>query len=502
MRSLVLAALLAALPPAALAAQTASVPAHGGAAITAEDVAARVAWLASDELAGRETPSPGLEAAAAYAAAEFARFGLQPAGDSGSFVQRYPLQSARMDRERVLFRAGPDVFAYGTQYFVAPSMRGDSTAAAAIYLGNVRPGLALPTEARDRIVVFAIADTLSAATQEAWQEKLVASVVTAMSGGAAGIVLILDPAFSVATIGMLAQFVAGQQAPLPVVGVAHDAIAPLFATAGHDLAALRAADPAAPLVLPGEFVIRTAASAATDLVPNVVALLPGSDPALKDEYIVFTAHIDHVGIGAPDARGDSIYNGADDDASGTAAVLELAQAFAAAPRAPQRSLLFLLVSGEERGLLGSRHFVAEPTVPLAQIVANINADMIGRNHPDTVYAIGGDYTTMGEVVQRVARENPELRLAVAPDPLPEEQLFFRSDHYSFAARDIPALFFTTGLHADYHRASDEAEHIDADKLARITRLLYALGEQLGNAAERPAWTEAGRAALEAARASR
>ena len=502
MRSLISSALLAALLPAGLAAQTATLPAHGTPEISAADVHARIAWLASDELAGRNTPSPGLETAAAYAAAEFARFGLQPAGDSGSFVQRYPLQSASMDRARVLFQLADQVLAYGTQYFVVPAMTGDSTAAAALYVGTARPGVTLPAEARGRIAVFAIADTLSAATQQAWQQNLTAAVIAGISGGAAGVVLVLDPAFSDAAIGMLAGFTAGQSAPVPVAGVAHDAIAPLFAAAGQDLARLRAAEPAAPVALPGTIIIRTGAQSATDRVPNIVAILPGSDSVLKHEYIVYSAHIDHVGVGAADSEGDSIFNGADDDASGTAAVLELAQAFAARPNAPRRSLVFLLVSGEEKGLLGSRWFVDNPPVPLAQIVGNINLDMIGRNHPDTIYGIGVEYTTLGADAQAIARQQPDIGITVAPDPVPEEQLFFRSDHFSFAAKDIPALFFTTGLHEDYHRPSDEPETIDAAKLARVTLLLERLGEQAANAAERPAWTEAGRAALAKARAGR
>jgi Zn-dependent M28 family amino/carboxypeptidase len=256
------------------------------------------------------------------------------------------------------------------------------------------------------------------------------------------------------------------------------------------------------VALPGTIIIRTGAQSATDRVPNIVAILPGSDSVLKHEYIVYSAHIDHVGVGAADAEGDSIFNGADDDASGTAAVLELAQAFAARPNAPRRSLVFLLVSGEEKGLLGSRWFVDNPPVPLAQIVGNINLDMIGRNHPDTIYGIGVEYTTLGADAQAIARQQPDIGITVAPDPVPEEQLFFRSDHFSFAAKDIPALFFTTGLHEDYHRPSDEPETIDAAKLARVTLLLERLGEQAANAAERPAWTEAGRAALAKARAGR
>jgi Zn-dependent M28 family amino/carboxypeptidase len=206
---------------------------------------------------------------------------------------------------------------------------------------------------------------------------------------------------------------------------------------------------------------------------------------------VFSAHIDHVGVGQPDEAGDSIYNGADDDASGTSAVLELAEAFATLDRRPARSIMFLLVSGEEKGLLGSAHFVEDPPVPTAQMVANINIDMIGRNAPDTVVAIGQDYSSLGPAVQSVAAAHPDLGLVVAPDLWPEEQLFFRSDHFSFAAKEVPAIFFTTGLHDDYHRPSDQPETIDNDKLTRITRLLFHYAYDLATSPERPQWTAEG-----------
>jgi Zn-dependent M28 family amino/carboxypeptidase len=174
----------------------------------------------------------------------------------------------------------------------------------------------------------------------------------------------------------------------------------------------------------------------------------------------------------------------------------VAQAFAAQQKAPARSLVFLLVSGEEKGLLGSQYFAQHPTVPIEKIIADINIDMIGRNNPDTVSAIGQEYSDLGTTVQQVATAHAgELKLVVAPDLWPEENLFVRSDHYSFAARGVPAIFFTTGLHADYHKVSDEPGTIDNDKVARISRLIYLLGEAVAKAPARPQWTEAGRAKL-------
>ncbi|MGH7465815.1 MAG: M28 family metallopeptidase, partial [Longimicrobiales bacterium] len=284
------------------------------------------------------------------------------------------------------------------------------------------------------------------------------------------------------------------QVPMPVVGVRYDAAKQIFRQAGLDLDAVRTATE--PATLDGvTLALRTPVGGSSVEVPNVVAILPGSDSVLSREYIVFSAHIDHVGVGTPDESGDSIYNGADDDASGTTAVLEIAEAFADLAQPPARSIMFVLVSGEEKGLLGSQHFVGDPPVPVAQMAANINIDMIGRNAPDTVVAIGQDYSSLGPAIQRVAGAHPRLGLTVAPDLWPEEQLFFRSDHFSFAVKEVPAIFFTTGLHDDYHQPSDEPDTINNDKLTRVARLLFLFALDLANAPERPQWTAEGLAEM-------
>ena len=213
---------------------------------------------------------------------------------------------------------------------------------------------------------------------------------------------------------------------------------------------------------------------------------------LRDQYVVFSAHMDHVGMGPPDSEGDSIFNGADDDASGTATVVEVAEAFSALTIRPRRSILFVAVSGEEKGLLGSDYFASHPPVARDQIIANINLDMVGRNAPDTVVAIGQDYSSLGPLVQEVAAARPELGLVVAPDLWPEENLFVRSDHFSFAKNGVAALFFTTGLHDEYHKQSDEVELIDRDKMSRIGKLAFYLAWEIANADEPPTWTEEGR----------
>jgi Zn-dependent M28 family amino/carboxypeptidase len=305
-----------------------------------------------------------------------------------------------------------------------------------------------------------------------------------MAAQAAGIIAVLDPAFNTTALPMLAGMTAQQNAPIALYGVAHAAFAPAVTAAGLDLARLRAADPAAPVEIPLDFVLRTATGRTAASVPNVVAMLPGSDPSLRNEYVVFSAHMDHVGVDASSSA-DSIWNGADDDASGTAAVIELAKAFS--EDRPRRSLIFLTVSGEEKGLQGSRWFAEHPPVPIQQIVADLNMDMIGRNWRDTIVAIGREHSDLGATLHRVNAAHPELRMTAIGDLWPQENFYFRSDHFNFARRGVPILFFFSGVHADYHRPSDSAEKIDYEKESRIVRLIFYLGQAVANQTDRPKW---------------
>jgi hypothetical protein len=335
MKAFAAVALIAVLP-AALRAQPATAVLEdverAALGIRAESLSWRVGVMAHDSMLGRDTPSPGLEATAAWIASELQRLGLQPGGDAGTFIQRYPVRT-------------------------------------------------------------------------------------------------------------------------------------------------RVATPEGVRVVDGS-------------APNVVGILQGSDPLLRDEFVVYSAHMDHVGVGAPDARGDSIYNGADDNASGTAAVMEVAQAMASLERRPARSVIFVLVSGEEKGLWGSAYFVDNPPVPVERMVANFNVDMVGRNWPDTIVAIGREHSDLGETLARVNDARPELGMAAIDDLWPQERFYFRSDHYNFARKGVPALFFFNGVHEDYHRPSDEPDRIDADKAARVARLLFFLGIEVADAPSRPRWEPA------------
>jgi hypothetical protein len=253
----------------------------------------------------------------------------------------------------------------------------------------------------------------------------------------------------------------------------------------------------------------------TQLAHNVVAMVEGSDARLKSTYVAFGAHFDHVGYAdgeltatdgarrrtaapgrvTPGFEEDRIWNGADDDGSGTVAVMALAKAFAEGQH-PKRSTLFVWHVGEERGLWGSRYFADYPTVPMDQIVTQLNIDMIGRNRDDktseanTVYLVGSDrISTELHTINRAANAGLPKPLTLDyefNDPSDLEQLYYRSDHYSYAAKGVPIIFFTTGLHPDYHANTDEVSKIEFDKMTRIVQMVYETGLRVANLDHAPA----------------
>jgi hypothetical protein len=222
---------------------------------------------------------------------------------------------------------------------------------------------------------------------------------------------------------------------------------------------------------------------------NVIGAVPGSDPALRGEYVVFSSHQDHDGVRYTVA-GDSIWNGADDNASTSVALLAIARAWVKEPS--KRSALFIFHGAEERGLLGSRYHVAHPVVPLDSIVDVLNGDMIGRNDPDTAALLGSQppHRNSAELVNMAIEANQATSRFVIDSswdrPSHPEGWYFRSDHVPYAERGVPALFFSTNLHSDYHTPRDEPKRIDYEKLTRMTCWMYMTGWIAGNAAERPA----------------
>lgn len=225
--------------------------------------------------------------------------------------------------------------------------------------------------------------------------------------------------------------------------------------------------------------------------PNVVALIPGSDPELADSYVVITAHYDHIGTAPPSGDTDSIYNGADDNASGTAVLIEVAGALAALPTPPRRSVLFLAVSGEELGLLGSGAYMAAPTVAVAGMVANINLDMVSRGTVGAAYTIGYSLSTLGLLADAVAEQRPDVGLDIHADDALGSDLIARSDHYHFARNGIPAVGLFGGFHPDYHTPSDEAGEVDLVKAVQVARLATYLAATIAMMDDPPWWTRYG-----------
>jgi Zn-dependent M28 family amino/carboxypeptidase len=249
--------------------------------------------------------------------------------------------------------------------------------------------------------------------------------------------------------------------------------------------------------LRGELTLTVPERSDTLQAPYVLGMVPGSDPRLRDEFVILTAHLDHLGVGAPDERGDSIYNGADDNASGVAGVLAAARAFARLRPAPPRSVLFLLVSGEEIGIRGSEYFTRQPPVPLTRIVADVNLDGIGRSwQADTVSAEGGAFSSLGATVRAAARAHPALGLAVVDDQWPDRTYFETSDQIWFARRGVPSVFFSSsGPDAHYHRPSDEPATIEPELTARIARLAAWTALRVAAEPARPRWVESERRRL-------
>lgn len=462
--------------------------------ITAEDLYDRIGVMAADSMRGRDTPSPELDQVAEWIAAEFAAMGLTPGMDDG-FIQNYALRRyAVAGTSTSVFSSGASL-AWGSDLVASQGVPFEGATEGPVVL--VSGGLmaddafeAIPAGAH--VFVFP-GPTMEATRLTDWAGRTEALV----EAGAASVSIVTEldePRWArIVSRAGAGTRVVGELDPERTVtfSARAGAVAAALEPAGVDVDALQArhAEGVRAEVVEG-------LTLATDLdlellqdasAPNVVGVLEGSDPVLRDEYVVYSAHMDHVGVRATAEGGDSIFNGADDDASGTATVIEVAEAMATLDPRPRRSMVFLLVSGEEKGLLGSQYYAENPTVPVEAMVANLNADMVGRNWPDTIVAIGKEHSDLGEALNRVNEAHPDIGMTAIDDIWPDERFYFRSDHYNFARKGVPVLFFFNGTHDDYHRASDELDKIDTEKTARIGRLLFYLGLEVSDTDARPQW---------------
>lgn len=505
---------LALLVAAPLASQTRSAPTPAALrraveTITEADFAAKLGALAHDSTRGREAPSVELDGAADWVATHFRRIGLRPAGDSGGYLQRIPLIRTRVDSLSAVTVSGPGyaaTWALGRDVIYAVgSQARDLSAAPVVLLLGVPSDTLHPfgdASVRGAVIVHVVPAgqfdprALNPLYRRAAADGAIAHILAAdfpATLWARSVPRSFQERWEMAGGVTVARGMSGY-------GVQSGTVAGLLRAAGVDSAALAAAAGQGARRLDG-FTIAVALHRTTlrqATVANVVGMLERSDRVLREEAVVFSSHMDHVGvIGVGRCQpsralpADSICNGADDNASGTVGVIELAQAFASLRPRPARTLVFAAFTAEELELLGSRFYVDHPVVPLDRTAAVLNLDMIARNPRDSAGFVEKDYTSLGGVVDRVARDHPELHLV----PKAHEGTFQASDHFPFAQRGVPALFFFSGIHDDLHTAADNVDRADPEQAARIVRLAFLTGLEVANTIARPTWDPAARAGV-------
>ncbi len=500
-------------------------------AADAEAIRAHVAFLSDDLLEGRATGSRGYDIAAKYVATQMALIGLKPAGTGGDWLQPVSLlQAIRVipQAEAVITRGTEQVVLTPVEDFLPSSGYFGSQAEVEAPMVFVGYGIAAPGHGHDdfagldlrgkiAVVLAGSPDTLPSSERAHHSLEKTRAIE---SRGAVGIVTVDTPEDAAKTPwekNVLLATIPGRrlvdQAGQPVeaypgirarIYVNVPAAAKLFEGAPKPLQQVWAdaeADRPQGFDLPGRIRLLTRTALSRMASANVVGVLEGSDPVLRNEYVVFSAHLDHLGRGTA-VGGDAIYNGALDNASGVAVMLEAARLIAAGPR-PKRSILFLAVTAEENGLLGSQWFAQNPTVPKDAIVANVNMDMPVLLYPAAGFtAFGAEHSTLGEVARR-ATEAEGLQLV--PDQTPDEVLFVRSDQYSFVREGIPALYlddaklsadpaidpeavFREHLRVDYHMPSDDMSlPIHWPSMAVLARVNARIGIAIANDPQRPSW---------------
>lgn len=500
------------VPLAGLHGQTSSVePAArvGFDAISSDDVKEYLTYLSSDLLQGRETSYPGEKRAALYIAEHFRSFGLTPAGDGGTFLQHFDvelLHQSDSSRITVQSASGTETFLWGKD-FMSLARRDTSLRGTLAFVGfndSHTPELERAKLA-GRIVITLAGSRVRA--QDTSQAGFLRKITTAVRRDSLALatLIVLDDSGAWSFSRIATQF-APESGRMTLPGEAPRQIAQravsytvsaslagaILKSCGRSLEDLRREAQRDPLYSPILFdsvsvTVTTRTIRERRQTENVLGLLEGSDPLMKKNVVVFSAHFDHLGVGA----NGEIYHGADDDGSGTAMVMDLANAFAQNPVRPRCSLLFLAVSGEEKGLLGSAYYTRHPFVRLEQTVADFNTDMIGRidpaheKTPEVVYSylIGSDKisTELDSILQVANRESNNIQFDYTYNDEHDPNHFYRrSDHYNFARHGVPIAFFFTGVHADYHQPSDTADKILFGRIVTIGQVIYYAGWKTAN----------------------
>ena len=489
---------------------------------------AHVTFLADDALEGRDTGSRGYELAALYVESHFFALGLTPAGNAERTSWRQPVNFAEISLSAgQMSWTGPNGTAHswdhGDGVALIPSQVGEVVLDTGfVFVGY---GLDVPSHGLDDYdgldvegkVVLALYGMPEGLPSELAAHLGSAKATTAFEHGAVGYIMIHsadtrnipwsalmgyfgEPQTRWATADGVVQ---GDAPGIQVEGfLSQPTTALLFEAAGQNLTAIQDAAAAGTspkgFEIPGSASVSLTAEARYFESPNVVAILPGSDPSVADEVVVVMGHLDHVGISDDESAEDRISNGAMDNATGIATLIEVARALSLSDERPRRSVMFLAVTGEELGLLGSSRFAADPTVPLEDIVGVVNLDMpiLTYDFVDVV-AFGAEHSTLGAIV---AEATAEVGVATVPDYMPEENLFVRSDHYEFVKAGVPSVFLATGpggegreataafLADNYHQVSDEVDlPFDWTAAARFVRVNTSIARTIADGEDRPMW---------------
>jgi len=479
--------------------------------IDREDLYRHLSFIAADEMAGRNTPSKELKIVSRYLAVQAAEYGFKPLMPDGSYFQQIPLEITTVSEAKTNVRMSTG---YGERVFTFPDAFGVRRQSEANVSGEivfVGYGVSAPNLGWDdygdidltgKIVVM-LDGTLPEdhALQQPENRRIVygRSLVPREKGAAAIITVISsereknfaqnDMVFDNIERGLMINSTRGRESgfqsaripQIPELEVRHEVAAALLDITKAELDALfdslRRGEQPANREYPGRRIdITVAVKKRPGHTQNVVAWLEGSDPTLKNEYVAFGSHYDHVG-----AREGQIWNGADDDGSGTVAMIEIAQAMSV--ERPKRSVIMVWHTGEEKGLWGSRYFVDNCPVPLEKISAQLQMDMLSRNAPDSIYVIGTHFLS-SELDQISIETAGKLSLVgldtLYNDPNKPRNYFRQSDHYPYYQVGIPTIFYFCGVHNDLHQPTDTVDKCDFHKMERVTKLVYAVGMEIGN----------------------